>query len=421
MRSPSTGEAEVQRLVSSVAKRMSEGRQTFIEDLIEVTRHEVHALDHDTRLRGLLEASITENIVAAVNFLDNGTAVDDLGAPTAALTYARTLAQRDIPLSALIRAYRIGHSRFVDTALELMGADPATAHMDVVLRFVRRSADYIDKVCEEVGRSYEAERDRWVSSRSGLRSQVVNQLVSGATTDVRQAEATLGYRLAGLHVGMLVWPDDAVAAFDVVKLFDDVSRTLGKELRTQGSPLVVPNDEREVRMWFSVRDRAHPDSVQLAAAISAAGLAACVAIGEVSDGIDGFRRSMRQAAQVKDIMLSTNNTPTVVSYTDIAPIALMSASAADLRLFVVRVLGPLAVDDERSATLRETLRVFLDLNRSYAAAGQSMMLHRNTIQYRVQQALQACDRDLDVPGGAFEVQLALSATRWLGPAVLTKH
>jgi DNA-binding PucR family transcriptional regulator len=396
-------------------------RESFIAALFEVTRDEVRALDHDTRMRTLLEASITENIVSAVNFLDNGTALEDLEAPTAALTYARTLAQRDVPLSALIRAYRIGHSRFLDAVLEIINTAPAEDQMDVVLHFVRRSADYIDKVCEQVGRSYEAERDRWVSSRSGLRQQSVNEILQGTSTDIVQAEETLLYSFDRTHVAVEAWPDADVSGFDVVKLFDDVGKVVGNVLKAIGPPLLVPNDEREVRMWFSVREGTRPDAAQLTAALKSAGLAVQVAVGDPQRGVEGFRLSLRQAERVKGIKLAAGGAePSVVTFAQVAPVALMAGDLPELKRFVMSRLGSLAVDDERSLVLRETLRVFLDRNRSYAGAAQIMMMHRNSIQYRVQQAMEVCGQDLDEPGVAFELQAALVAARWLGASVLNR-
>lgn len=411
--------ASVEEQVSSVARQMLTQRDAFAAALFEVTLQEVSDLDHDTRLRALLEASITENIVAAVNFLEHGTPVEELDAPTAALTYARTLAQRDVPLSALIRAYRIGHARFLDVALGLI--NPTADQMGVVLHFVSRAAAYIDKVCEQVGRSYEAERDRWVSSRSGLRQQSVNEILTGTSNDIRQAEQTLAYALEGTHVALEAWPHIDVSGFDVVKLFDDASKVVARTLKALGSPLIVPNDEREVRMWFRVPPTTAVSSTDLSRALEAAHLQVHLAVGSPEVGVAGFRRSLHQAERVKEIKLAgVGRAPQVVTYREVAPVALMAADLPQLRSYVMAALGGLAVDDERSATLRETLRVFLDHHRSYAGAAEAMTLHRNSIQYRVQQALASCGRHLDEPGVVFELQAALEAAHWLGAAVLAK-
>jgi DNA-binding PucR family transcriptional regulator len=144
-----------------------------------------------------------------------------------------------------------------------------------------------------------------------------------------------------------------------------------------------------------------------------------VAIGRAETGISGFRLTINQAKRVKDILLtSTNPMPTSVTYDQLGPVALMATDIDALRRFVLRTLGPLAADGEREETLRETLRAFLGHNRSYAATAQAMIMHRNSVQYRVNQALALCDRELTDVDVALELQVSLNAAQWLGRPVL---
>ncbi len=77
----------------------------------------------------------------------------------------------------------------------------------------------------------------------------------------------------------------------------------------------------------------------------------------------------------------------------------------------------LSVDGERNEWLRETLREFLVRNRSYVAPAEAMLLHRNTIQYRVAQEMELCGGSFDDPDAVFKVQ-ALEICRRMAPAVL---
>jgi DNA-binding PucR family transcriptional regulator len=96
----------------------------------------------------------------------------------------------------------------------------------------------------------------------------------------------------------------------------------------------------------------------------------------------------------------------------------MSSDIDALQRFVLRTLGALAKDGEREETLRETLRAFLGHNRSYATTAQAMIMHRNSVQYRVNQALALCERELTEVDVALDLQVALNAAHWLGRAVL---
>ncbi|WP_418888533.1 PucR family transcriptional regulator [Mycolicibacterium neoaurum] len=413
-------------VVSRVAQQMNVRRDGFIDALVQVTRAEIQPLDNDSRMVDLLNASITENVIAAIHYLEHGTndpTAAEIEASAAALAYARALAQRDVALSALIRAYRIGHGRFVDEAMALLATQAsADLSLPAARELVHRAAAWIDRICDQVGMAYETERDRWVSSRSGLRQHWVAELLSGAAVDIGKVEEALDYRLDRHHLAAVMWPDDTVPTRDVADLFDRTRAVLGAAAGADGPSLMVPTDEREARLWWPVI----ADSVDIT---SLAGVLAdapiWVATGDLGFGVDGFRRSLREAEQSKVVALAAGPAVSrVVCHARVAPVALMAAHQGDLRTFVQRTLGDLAVDDDRRNALRETLCEFLIRNRSYAAAADALFLHRNTIQYRVGNAMQACGASFDDPEALMHVQIALLACRWMGKTLLvssTRH
>ncbi|WP_236147642.1 CdaR family transcriptional regulator [Mycolicibacterium sp. CH28] len=410
--------ADGSAVVSWLAQQMGARRDEFIAGLVLTTRLEIKLLDDDSRIVDLLYASITENVVAAIHFLEHGGAVDDVEAPSAALAYARALAQRDVALSALIRAYRIGHSRFVDEAMALLASQAATEQsLPAARELVHRAAAFIDHVCDQVGVAYERERDRWVSSRSGLRQHWVNLVLSGAGVDIGKAEEALEYRLDRGHVAAVMWPSDSVATRDAANVFENAGAVVGAALGATGPALMVPTDEREARFWWPTDG---VDFASLHQSVADVDLSVRLAIGDVGHGVDGFRRSLREAEQAKAIALYGGpSLGRLVCHDEVAPIALMAANVRELQLFVRRTLGGLAADDERNRWLRETLREFLARNRSYAGTADAMFLHRNTIQYRVTQAMEACGASFDNSDRIVKIQIALLACRWMGKSVLT--
>ena len=394
-------------LLLLIARELDAHRDELIAEVTRAVPAGIRALNHDARLADLLKASNTENVVAGIHFLERGSPDEEVVAPPAAILYARALAQQgEVPLSALIRAYRIGHALFT--------ADRSP----VIIELVHQTGSWIDQVCDQVGVTYEQERERWVSSRSGLRQQWVSQLLDGAKVDITRAEDALQYRFDGVHIAAVVWPEPTVSTGDVVTLFDQVMALLATELGAVGC-LMVPTDEREARMWFSVRANAVLDAAPVRTALESSGLRVRLAAGDPEEGLDGFRLSLLQAERVKAVALAgTRRSERVVVYGDLAPLALMAGDLDGMRRFAVRVLGELATDCDRNDRLRETLRVFLARNRSYAATAEALFLHRNTIQYRVAQALESCGHNLDDPEAVLNVQLALLVCRWLSPAVL---
>src|ERR1700745_2078397 len=87
-------------------------------DIGDYVLAEIAELRGDATIVKILRASITENAGTLLHVFENDIPLEKVEGPAAALEYARRLAQRGIPLSALIRAYRIGHWRFLQWCLD---------------------------------------------------------------------------------------------------------------------------------------------------------------------------------------------------------------------------------------------------------------------------------------------------------------
>jgi len=410
--------------ISVIARHMQLIRDDFIGELFDEMKAEIQGLNYDTRMTDLWRASLTENIVAAIHYLDRDVPASLVEAPPAALAYVRAAAQRDVPLSGLVRAHRLGHARFLEVAMQQVSSLEPAVRVPTLVELVNRSARLVDSVADQLIVAYEYEHDRWLSRRSGLQQRWVSEVLSGGPVDLPRAERALRYRLDGVHLAAVAWVDTTVPAGEVVAIFDSVRSLLAAELGALGNSLLVPTDEREARMWFSVRHGDTLEPAKLRTAFESAGIQARLACGRVQEGLHGFRASLTQAERVKAVALAGGRRASgmtvdrVVFFRDVAPIALMAGDVDELRRFVADVLGDLSVDNERNGWLRETLREFLVRNRSYVAAAEAMTLHRNTIQYRIAQAMELCGQDLDDPDAAFKVQMALEVCRWMAPGVL---
>lgn len=411
--------AEPPHGVRRVALLMSSAREDFVARLYAETLEMIGVLNHDERLRGLLEASIAENIMAAINFLERGgDAVEEVSAPSAALTYARTLAQRDVPLSALIRAYRIGHAQFLDEAIPLIATLDDVDHLLTSAALVKSSGAFIDRVCDQVGDAYEVERDRWVSSRSGLRQQWLADVLRGQGVDTKQAERHLGYTFDGLHVAVTLWPAAEVSGPEVPRVLGEASQAIRAGLKAIGRALVVPNDEREVNAWFRLPRPDGDVRSMVESALQTLGTPVFAALGQPASGLDGFRRTLDEASRTARIRLASgHDDPRVTSFEQVELVALAAGDMDAARRFVRRVLGSLAGGDDRATMLRGTLREFLARRGSYSATAEVLTMHRNTVQYRVQQAVDLSAADLSDPDHASDVVSALELCWWMGRAV----
>jgi DNA-binding PucR family transcriptional regulator len=402
--------------ISVIVGQMNLIRDDFIEKLFDELKAGLPGLHHDTRMLALWKASVTESLVAGVHYLERDAPV--LEAPASALAYARASAQRDIPLSALVRNHRLGLARFLDVAMQYVSLLPSQQQVPTLIELVHRAGKFVDLVADQLTVAYEQEHDRWISRRSGLQQRWVSELLAGAPVDVGRAEKALGYRLEGLHIAAVLWVDAAVRTRDVLALFDEARSLVAGHVGPRS--LMVPTDDRETRLWFSPAPGPAVDLACVRRAFESARIKAHLALGRVEAGLSGFRASLKQAERVKTVAMTGagHAGARVFCYDDVAPIALMATDVDGLRRFVTDVLGELAVDDERNGWLRETLREFLARNRSYVATAEAMTLHRNTIQYRVTRAMELCGRSFDEPDAVLKVQIALEACRWMAPVVL---
>jgi DNA-binding PucR family transcriptional regulator len=117
-----------------------------------------------------------------------------------------------------------------------------------------------------------------------------------------------------------------------------------------------------------------------------------------------------------EALIAGDTAPRALAFAQIASIALMVTEPQELADFVADTLGGLAVNDRWLESLRETLRVFLATNRSYAATAEQLVAHRNTVHHRVQQAIDKYGIILE--RNVFELQLALNICRWHGARAL---
>ena len=244
-------------------------------------------------------------------------------APEASLSYARAAAQRDVPLSALVRAHRIGSGLFLEAAMGFASLLGPAQRVPTITDLVNRSNRFVDLVADQFIVAYEQEHDRWVSRRGGLEQRWVSEVLAGPV-DVKRAEKAMRYPLDRLHLSAVVWADEEVANSDVVALFDQVRSMVAEQVGALGRSLMVPTDEREARLWFSVQTPSKERQLirsRVRTAFEAAGFRARMACGRAEEGLAGFRASLKQAERVQAVALAGGDRPSarVVFYSEVAP------------------------------------------------------------------------------------------------------
>jgi hypothetical protein len=387
-------------------------------DIYELIVRGIPQLRTDSRVLALLDASVAENVVTVLHILQHGIELDHVRAPAAAEQYARRLAQRGIPVAPLLRAYRIGSTRFQHRCLQELASqtDDPSMISAAGLWMAETTAAYIDLVSEELVSAYEAEKENWLRNLGAARAARVRALLEGDQADVDSSEAILGYRLRQHHVGVVCWVADAEAGGHTLVRLEQATLELARLAACAGPPLFVPQDESCTWAWLPLgANGSFAVPPKRGAAKTEPGIR--FAFGAAGAGIPGFRRSHQQALAAQAVAVAGGPSgPRLTGFAEVAPLALMVSSGELLGVWVIETLGQLADDDDHHARLRDTLRVFLQENGSFKATAERLILHKNSVQYRVRKAEEALGRP--VADNRLDLELALLASHWLGATVL---
>jgi DNA-binding PucR family transcriptional regulator len=414
-------DVEVSRHVAETAERLHDRLAELSSVMHRSLEDQIPELPGDERLMELLGASVEGNVDTILRALRYDIAVERVEAPTAALEYARRLAQHGVPVNALVRAYRLGQ-RLMN---ELVFAEVRALDISEQMRYPVIEAisatlfEYIDWISQQVVASYEDERERWLENQNSLRVLRVREVLAATKAiDVDATSTSIRYPLRWHHLGLVLWyPDTSTEGRELAGL-QRFLRELGEAAGAAAGSLFVAADQTCGWGWLPYR-AVMPDA---AAKVRQFALTRpdfpSVAIGTLSHGVEGFRRSHREAQNARRVAMVGKREPTVIAATDpgLSIAALLSADVADTRAWVLDVLGDLAGDDENDARLRETLRVFLGCGCSYKAAAEELNLHFNTVKYRVGRAV--ARRGREIGDDRLDLELALLVCHWYGIAAL---
>lgn len=300
----------------------------------------------------------------------------------AAATLAREVAAHNLPLEAIITVYRAAQQEswaYVTGVVESLTStelDPA----EVLIYFWGRAGSWIDHSMGASIEIYQAERSRRLAGASAQRYEAVADILNGRPTDARTASANLGgYPITVVHTAYVLETDRPELVADLERLIHEIARLTGGS-----APLVVSPGGRVVWGWIGHQHVPDDDPIdQLASQLSKS--SARIFVGTPAAGLDGFISSHQEALATRRIAMSGSPWSTVMRYDEVALVALLGCSEQVDR-FVHRTLGDLAAEDEPTQRIRETVAAFLQHGGKVEAAASDLVVHRNTVRYRVGRA-----------------------------------
>jgi DNA-binding PucR family transcriptional regulator len=417
--------AGVNSYVAEIAARLHGGLADVSSALRRSLEEQIPELRGDAALVELLGTSVEGNVDTLLHALRYDIAVERVEAPTAALEYARRLAQHGVPVNALVRAYRLGQRRMNDLVFsELRGIDiPDPLRVAVIEAITGTMFEYIDWMSQQVVGVYEEERERWLENQNSLRGLRVREiLAANKAVDVDAATTSIRYPLRWHHLALVMWYTDLGTEGDELARLQRFVRELGEAAGAAAPPLFIAADQSSAWGWLPYRAAVADVASQVRRFVQARPDSPSVALGAVGAGVEGFRRSHREAEEARGVAIVSqrpkSSKPTVIAATDpgLSVVARLGGDVAGTRGWVATVLGNLATDNENDARLRETLRVYLASGCSYKLAAEELNLHFNSVKYRVGRAVARRGREIGTD--RLDVELALLACHWYGGAVL---
>ena len=195
---------------------------------------------------------------------------------------------------------------------------------------------------------------------------------------------------------------------------------LSERAGSDGAPLFVPVDESSAWARVPFGSERAAGQAFFEDAVADATPATCISIGELGRGVEGFRRTHQQALRAQAVALAATRGSPGHGIRRHPPIALMSSDLDGARSWVQEVLGDLAIDDEPHARLRDPSRVPFHRGKLYGRGRPASPCTRTRCTTASRRRRRFSRRPVRTEE-RLEVELALLACHWLGPAVLSSR
>ncbi len=395
-------------LVETIGQEIDEIAATFAD-----TVHE-HLPELDEDMRPWTLQAARSNLGVIVSMMREGDDPGSVQPPPEAVGYTKEYVVRGLELSLMQRAYRAAQSVFGGIILERLRAatDDAERLAEAMAFFNAWIFAYVEAIERRLTDVYESEREEWMHGAAAVRTAEVRALLGDTgTVDAAAVSLRLGYELDRIHVGFVVWSEEAgERPGDAGGLFAEMERAAGAvaESLGAGAPLTVA-EGRHLACWAGLRSEPELSRLRLPRA-GPHGLS--VAVGTPAPGVEGFVLSHREALLARRVsQLRGDGDGALATYPDLALEALLAEDPDAARRFAARELGPLAADNDATVRLASTVAIFLEEGSSFVHAGRRLGIHANTVAYRVHRAESLLGRPMTER--QLELRVALRLTRLL--------
>ncbi|MEU6230641.1 ATP-binding SpoIIE family protein phosphatase [Streptomyces sp. NPDC047042] len=181
--------ADVDALLRDLARTLRRQAGQLTDDMIRAFRSELPELWQHEDLAAQEPATTAGHVASFLNVLEQGLDVSEVEAPPEAIESARRVAGHGMPISDLLRVYRLAHASLLQVLYQQISrlAKDAELIHETMSALIRTSFAYVDSTSEQVVAAYQDERDRWLQRRLIMINEAGKRI--GTTLDItRTAE-----------------------------------------------------------------------------------------------------------------------------------------------------------------------------------------------------------------------------------------
>lgn len=381
-------------ITTRLAAGFLQDAEHYAAEMVERIRDELPEfaeLASEPELWEALHASCLANLHTGLDRMAGDRSIPD-AIPGRARDLARIAVHLDLGLEPVLRAYRVGHrvmweAWFAAIEAEADGAEDRRRVHEEVSGYLFA---YVDRVSGLVTDEFTRERDRFLRSREQRRTQLVRDVLEGADPDPARALDELGYDLRLHHLALVAsGPEPERSARELAGMLEAPHR------------LVVSLADDTAWAWVGrTRPFAVPASLEPPEGTG-------LALGDPGEGIEGFRRSHRQARDAHAVALRSG--AALTRYDAVALESLVATDEDRMRSFIARELRGLDGRDKRSRRLRATLRAYFTTGQNAAAAAALLGVHDHTVAYRLRAVEEEIGRPVATRRAELETALRLLA------------
>ncbi|MFG2544980.1 SpoIIE family protein phosphatase [Streptomyces sp. NPDC048594] len=182
---------DVDAFLVQLARHLRPQAEKLAALLLQHLTGELPELSEERDIAALNPEETVQHITAFLDLLATRPDAGAANVPPAALEVGRLYARRGIPVSRLLRGYRLGHL----SLLEMVQAEAPRLTSDwhmihlAAMRLITIGFDYVDRSSEEVVAAYQEERDHLLQRRLALTNRASKRI--GTTLDVARTAQEL--------------------------------------------------------------------------------------------------------------------------------------------------------------------------------------------------------------------------------------